>query len=112
MLQMNRTALHYAHGLTAGEQRDSIIKLLVDGKSDEEAADCRGKKPADFAELTDEISAMRDAAPAAEGADTAAAADTAPAGGEGETAAAPAVEGEAAPAAEETPAAADPPAAE
>ena len=108
MLQMNRTALHYAHGLTAGEHRDSIIKLLVDGKSDEEAADCRGKKPADFAELTDEISAMRDAAPAAVGADTAAAA-----GGEGETsAAAPVTEGEAAPAAEDTPAAADPPAAE
>ena len=103
MLQMNRTALHYAHGLTAGEQRDSIIKLLVDGKSDEEAADCRGKKPADFTELTDEISAMRDAAPATEGADTA----------EGETAAAaPAAEGEAAPAAEDTPAAADPPAAD
>ena len=106
MLQMNRTALHYAHGLTAGEHRDSIIKLLVDGKSDEEAADCRGKKPADFTELADEISAMRDAAPATEGVDTAAA------GGEGETAAAPAAEGEAAPAAEDTPAAADPPAAE
>ena len=104
---MNRTALHYAHGLSAGEQRDSIIKLLVDGKADEEAADCRGKKPADIAELADEISAMRDAAPATEGADTASA------GGEGETAAAaPAAEGEGAPAAEETPAAADPPAAE
>ena len=99
---MNRTALHYAHGLTAGEQRDSIIKLLVDVKSDEEAADCRGKKPADFDELADEIGAMRDAAPATEGA-----------GGEGETAAAaPVTEGEAAPAAEDTPAAAAPPAAD
>jgi len=103
---MNRTALHYAHGLTAGDERDAIIKLLVDSKSDEEAADCKGKKPTDFAELTDDITAMRSAVAALtafsapdEGAETA--------GGEGE---APATEGEA-PAAEETPAAADPPAA-
>lgn len=65
---MNRTALHYAYGISDAEKRDAIVKILVDAQSDQEAADCRGKKPAEFTELTDEISAMIEAEPAAEAA--------------------------------------------
>ncbi|XP_067929856.1 uncharacterized protein [Watersipora subatra] len=58
----NRTALHYAESIANEELRDSIVAILKGAGADEEADDCKGRKPQAYQQLTDEVAALKDIA--------------------------------------------------
>lgn len=59
MLQLNRTALHYAYAIADEEIRTGIVQILTEAAADGECLDYKERNPLNYQDLSEEVSAMK-----------------------------------------------------